>query len=149
MTAAPNLLVEYLHPDEQPLLLADLSLDFLEASGLPLANATRPFRVEVEPKTSKKGNTFYSYEHAKVPLPDGLDTRLAVGGTLIDFGPPRLSQAGNLTREGRARITQAGQPYDVLVYLTEGAKPYWVKVHAQKAPGKKPTKPGLVGGRIV
>lgn len=143
------LLLEFLRPDGSTVTLADLGLEFLEANGLPMMNAVRPFRVEVEPRTSKKGNTYYSYEHAKVPLPDGLDTQLRVGGELLDFEAPRLSQSGNLTREGRARITHGSLDYDVLAYLTEGKAPYWIKVHAQKAPGKKPTKPGLVGGRIV
>lgn len=149
MVSPPPLLLEFLRSSGDPVTLADLGLEFLEANGLPMSNAVRPFRVEVEPRQSKKGNTYYSYEHAKVPLPDGLDTLLRVGGEVLDFGPPRLSQAGNLTREGRARITHHGLDYDVLAYLTEGSKPYWIKVHAQKAPGKKPTKPGLVGGRIV
>ena len=149
MTAAPPLLVEYLHPDESPITLAELSLDFLEANGLPIANAGRPFRVEVEPRTSKKGNTYYSYDHGKVPLPDGLDTVLRVGGEVVAMEPSHLSQSGNPTRPGRATISHGGLRYDVTVYVTEGTAPYWVKVHAQKAAGQTRSKTGPAGGRIV
>lgn len=149
MTAATPLLVEYLHPDGSPLTLAELSLDFLEANGLPLANASRPFRVELEPQTSKKGNTFYSYEHGKVPLPDGLDTVLRVGGVVVTMAATHLSQSGNPTRQGVATVEHGGLRYDVRVFLTEGAKPFWVKVHAQKAAGKARSKASPAGGRIV
>jgi len=145
----PTLLVEFVHPDGSPVLLAELGLAFIERHGLPMANATKPFRVEIEGKTSKAGNVHYTYEHGGVPLPDGFDTCLRVAGEDVALGPPRTSKAGNLTREGRSSIRVGDLDYDLLVYLTKGKSPYWVKVHAQKAAKRAGTTAALNGGRIV
>jgi len=146
-----QLLIEYLRKNGEPLLLAELGVDFLKVLGLPMAQAQRPFRVEATPKVSKAGNTYYDYIQQSVPLPDGLETRMRVGGVEVTFGPERESQKGNPTREGNTVVALGDTPYEVTVYLSRSKQPYWVKVHAHKASGSKRSAPGgpISGGRIV
>lgn len=145
-----TLLIEYLRPNGEPLRLADLGFQYIESMGLPLTHAERPMRVEVEPKTSKAGNVYFEYEHKSIPLPDGLNTVLCVEGTTVSMKAERLSGAGNPTREGKAFVTVNGIDYEVTVFLTKGKRPYWVKVHAQKAGKHQRAAAGpLTGGRIV
>ncbi len=145
-----KLLIEYFRPDGQPLRLVDLGLEFIESAGLPLANVQRPMRVEAEAKTSKAGNTYFEYEHAALPLPDGLNTVLRVDGTTVTMQAEHLSGSGNPTRKGQDVIAVDGIDYEVTVYLTKGKKPYWVKVHAHKArKNAQQAKGSLSGGRIV
>ncbi len=145
------LLIEFLRRDGDPLQLADLGVDYLTEIQLPLARAQRPFRVEAEPQLSKKSNVYFEYQQAGVPLPDGLETRLRVGGVEVKFGEERKSQAGNPTREGKTVITVDDMPYEVTAFFTKARQHFWIKVHAQKASGRAvsgPRKP-IVGGRIV
>lgn len=146
-----SLLIEFLRKDGQPLQLIDLGLDYVGSLGLPVANANRPFRVEAAAKTSKKGNAYFDYSQARVPLPDGLDTRMRVGGVELVFGTVRESQKGNPLREGTTVVTLGEIPYDVTAYLTRTGESFWVKVHAHKATGRVREAPGapISGGRIV
>lgn len=151
MTPTVSVLVEFLRPDGSAVTLADLGLDFLKEHGLPLTSVERPFRVEVEGKQSKAGNTYYSYEHSHVTLPDGLETKVRINGVLAEMGPEKESKAGNPTRAGKAELVIASIPYEAIVYLTKGARPYWIKVHVQKSPRNKGAagQSRLAGGRIV
>jgi hypothetical protein len=146
-----GVLVEYLRSDGEPLLLADLGVDYLNHLGIALAQASRPFRVEAKPLVSKKGNTYFEYQQAGVPLPDGLETRLRVGGVDLVMGPERQSQSGNPTREARSVITVGEIAYDVTAYLTKAKQNYWVKVHAQKSSGRSgaAARGPITGGTLV
>lgn len=145
-----QLLIEFLRRNGEPLHLADLGVDFLTTLGIPMAQAHRPFRVEAEPKTSKAGNTYYDYAQRLIPLPDGLETRLRVGGVEVSFDPERVSQSGNPTREGRTIVMIDGIQYEVTAYISRTRQPFWVKVHAHKAAGRKRDGGPLIsGGRIV
>ena len=91
--------------------------------------------------------------HRKIGMSGGLFTNMLLRETGLDISDERVSRLRRLHAEAykkrAARIPPLPGARALLAYLTEGNKPFWIKVHAQKAPGKKPTKPGLVGGRIV
>lgn len=146
-----DVLVEYLRRDGTTMLLADLGIDYLQRLGIALVQAGRPFRVEPEEKTSKKGNTYFEYQQGGIPLPDGLETRIRVGGVELTMGPERQSKSGNPLREGKCVISVGGVAYDVTVYITKTREPYWVKVHAQKASAHSSTsaRTPIIGGRLV
>ncbi len=145
-----TLLIEYLRADGGPLRVADLGVDFMESSQVPLANAERPLRVEAAGKLSKAGNLYFAYEHRCLPLPDGLETVLRVAGTVVTMNTERVSPAGNPMRDGSVQIDIGGTAYEVSVILTKGKKPYWVKLHAMKASANpRPAAGGLIGGKIV
>ncbi|MCL4686405.1 hypothetical protein KJ059_16830 [Myxococcota bacterium] len=146
-----SLLIEYLRPDGEPLLLTDLGFESLEALGIPLVQANRPFRVAAEGKTSKKGNTFFDYEQGKLSLADGLETRLRVGGVELVFGPEQPSQKGNPTRKATTIVLVGDLDYEVTAYLTKTRDRFFVKVHAHKATGKRSAANStpISGGRII
>jgi hypothetical protein len=147
---SPNstIVVEFLTPAGEPLELSRLGPEFLEGQGIPQAQWERPFRVEVVARTSKAGNVYFEYQQASIPLPDGLDTGLRVEGCLLDAQDMRKSESGNPMRELRGQLSISGLSYTVTAFITQGHKPFWVKVHAQKGAVRKPGA-APQGGRIV
>ena len=108
------------------------------------------FRVEVDARRSKAGNVYFEFQQAAVPLPHGLDTSVRVEGATLDGSDVRPSQSGHPTREFRGGVSLSGTSYVVTAFITQGKRPYWVKVHAHKgtsAPRAEPGKPQ--GGRIA
>ena len=128
-----KLLIEYLRPNGEPLRFVDLGTEFMESERMPLSNALRHVRDEAEGKLSKKGNVFFDFARAEVPLPDGLNTVLRIRGITVTMNEECLSKAGNPTRHGSAVIAISGVNYEISTVLTKGRNPYWVKVHAHKA----------------
>jgi hypothetical protein len=145
-----TILVEFVAPDGTAVTLNDLGVEFLEAHGIPMAQWERPFRIEVEARRSKAGNVFFEYQQASVPLPHGLDTRLRVEGRELDPSEVRPSQSGHPTRRLMGVTNVSGLPYTITAYVTQGKKPYWIKVHAQKGARTPQSDVGAPqGGRIA
>lgn len=145
-----TIMLEFLRRDRSALVLNDLGVEFLTANGIPMAQWERPFRIEIEARRSKAGNVFFEYQQASVPLPDGLDTELRVEGRLLEPADVKPSQSGHPTRRFTASIQISGLEYAVTAFVTEGKKPYWIKVHAQKgAAGKRAPAGAPEGGRIA
>lgn len=146
-----RLLIEFLRRDGEPLLLSDLGMDYLDSLSLPLSRSHRPFRVEAEPRTSSRGYVHFDYQQGGIPLPDGLETRLRVGGVEVRLGTERTSQAGNRGREGSSVVQLGDRPFEVRVYLSRTAKQFWISVRAlQRLCGRaaRPAAP-IRGGSIV
>jgi len=133
----PPLLVEFLHPDSNPIDLLDLGFEFLEREKVPQTRWERPFRLELFAVYSRAGNPLYDYSLSKVPLPDGLDTRLRIEGSEVEFGEEHASDAGNPTRSAKTTIYVEGVKFNVVCYLTKTEHPYYVKVTAMQAGGKR------------
>ena len=130
------MLVEFLHPDETPVMLLDMGFSWLESQKVPMERWERSFRIELSPLLSRGGNTIYELSMPSTPLPDGLDTRLRIQGVVVGFDEERLSQSGNPTRPAREKVYVGADPYNVIVYLTKPDKPYHVKITATRA-GRK------------
>jgi hypothetical protein len=147
---APAPVVGFLHPRGSAVLIGELDADFLSKASLGPSSWERPLRVELEPKLSKRGNTFFDYEQV-VPLPDGLETVVLVDGTRLTASEIGESQRGNPTRKHTGTVAIAGKNYDVTCFVTASKKGWWVKVHAQIASASRATGPAEVpkGGRLV
>ena len=133
--APETITLELLDPNLSPIQLLDLGREFLDASHIDAHKARRPFRVAIERKESKAGNSFYDYSQNAVPLPDGLNTYLRIEGAIIPMGrihPSKTSK--HPTREGTAEVVVGGVIYKVTAYLTEGKTPFYIKVFAAKKP---------------
>lgn len=146
--AAP--VVGFVHPGGNPVLIGELDADFLSKASLGPSSWERPLRAELEPKLSKRGNTFFDYQQV-LPLPDGLDTFVSVDGTRLSASAIHESQRGNPTRNHTGTVTIAGKGYDVTCFITASKKGWWVKVHAQLASSRRATTPAELpkGGRLV
>jgi hypothetical protein len=145
------LLVEFLRPNGEPLRLEELGAAFVKAQGIAPGDGRRPFRVALEVKKSRLGNSFFQYEQHGVPFPDGLNTQVRVGGVAVQMGDERPSLRGFPTREGGAPVTVGGMPYTTTVFITKGRTPYYVRVVVHKAPGaaRGSTSKKPKGGQIV
>lgn len=146
----PAPVVAFAHASGTPVLIGELDADFLAKASLGPSSWERPLRVELEPKLSKRGNTFFDYQQV-LPLPDGLDTLIAVDGTRLSASAIHESKRGNPTRSHTGVVSIAGKPYDVTCFVTASKGGWWVKVHAQVATTRKATTPAEVpkGGRLV
>jgi len=144
--APTTVVVSFQRPNGSPVCLLDLGMDFLDANGIPMHLWERRFRVEVDGRISKAGNTFYQYQQNGVPLPDGLDTRVCVEDTELAMGPEHMSNRGHPTRDGKATLRLGGTDFVAKAYLTKGQSPYWIRIVAHKRPdpGAKPR-----GGRML
>jgi hypothetical protein len=143
-------MVEFLSPELEAVLLADLAPAFLESNGVPLAHWDRPFRIEVSAKLSKAGNVYFEYQQAVVPLPHGLDTKLRVEGAVLEADEIRPSQSGHPTRRHQGTTNISGVVYAISAFVTEGKRPFWVKVHAQKGRSSALADPAAPqGGRFA
>ncbi len=142
-------IVGFLHASGDPVVIGELDTDFLSKASLGPSSWERPLRVELEPKLSKRGNTFFNYEQF-LPLPDGVDTVISVDGTRLALSEIRESQSGNPTRSHTGTVTIANRAYDVTCSITIAKKGCWVKVHAQIASTRRDV-PNEVpkGGRLV
>jgi hypothetical protein len=143
-------LVGFLHPLGTAVMIGELDSDFLSSASLGPSSWERPLRVELEPKLSKRGNTFFDYEQV-LPLPDGLDTFVSINGATLDAGSIGTSQRGNPTRKHVGTVDIAGKAYDVTCFVTAAKKGCWVKVHAQVASARGATTraESPKGGRLV
>lgn len=146
--AAP--IVSFVRNDGSPVLIGDLDADFLSKSSLGPSSWERPLRVELEPKLSKRGNTFFNYQQV-LPLPDGLNTLIVVDGVQLMESEVYESQRGNPTKSHTGMIAIAGKTYDITCYVTALKSGCWVKVHAQVSTNRKATSSREVpqGGRFV
>ncbi len=142
--------VGFLHPDGAAVLIGELDPEFLAKASLGPSSWERPIRVELEPKLSKRGNTFFNYEQV-VPLPDGLETLVSIDETRLTASAIGESQRGNPTRRHTGTVPIAGRAYEVTCYVTASKKGWWVKVHAQVASIHRSTTPAEAprGGRLV
>lgn len=139
------------HPDGSVVTLGELDPQFLAESGIGPSAWERPFRVEIQPQVSKRGNTFFSYEQGGIPLPDGLETELRIDGERIHPSEVSASKRGNPTRQHTGSVTVGIQAYDVTAYVARTRSSFWIKVHLQVA-SKRPqlgraNEPR--GGRLV
>lgn len=132
--APETITLEFLRSSGEPIHLLDLGPDFLTSVGVDPHDASRPFRVAIERKQSKVGNAYYEYSQNSVPLPDGLSTYVRLEGAIVPMGKTRPSKNGFPTREGVAEIVVGGVVYKVIVYITEGKAPYFLRVVAHKKP---------------
>ncbi len=150
--AAPHyIMLEFMHPNGEPVLLADLGPAFMRAQAIVPGDGRLSFRVAVEKRISRAGNAFYDYVQNAVPFPDGLLTVTKVEGVVVPMGQPHPSKAGNPTRDGSVQVAIGGTPYTATVYLTESRSPFYVKLIAHKTPsslGGMPTRAPR-GGQIV
>lgn len=81
-----SLTLEFLNHDMSPVKLASLGHAFLKIFGSGVGSLDRAFRIAIEGKQSKAGNTYYSYSQNGIPLPNGLDTHLKIDGVMIPSG---------------------------------------------------------------
>ncbi len=146
----PSPVVTFLHPSRRPVLLGELDPSFLQQAAIGPATWERPLRVELEPRFSKRGNTFYDYDQV-LPLPDQLDTVVVVDGVALDADEIGVSHRGNPTRRHAARVVVDGRTYEVTGYVTVGKSGCWVKVHAHLAAADRAHRQPHVpkGGRLV
>jgi hypothetical protein len=147
---APAPVVGFLHPRGSAVLIGELDADFLARASLGPSSWERPLRVELEPKLSKRGNTFFDYEQV-LPLPDGLETVLSVDGTRLTASEIGESQRGNPSRKHTGTVAIAGKNYEVTCFVAASKKGCWVKVHAQIASARRATAPAEApkGGRLI
>jgi hypothetical protein len=147
---APAPVVGFFHPQGNAVLIGELDADFLSKSSLGPSSWERPLRVELEPKLSKRGNTFFDYEQV-LPLPDGLETLVAINGTSLTASEIGESQRGNPTRRHAGTAEIAAKVYEVTCFVTDSKKGFWVKLHAQIASSRSPAAPAELpkGGRLV
>ncbi len=145
--AAP--VVAFLHQNGKSVLIGELDPDFLSRANLGPSSWERPLRVELEPKLSKRGNTFFDYEQV-LPLPDGLETQIVVADARLAPSEVGTSARGNPTRRHSGQVDIGGKTYDVTCFVTSAKKGCWVKVHAQIATSRHGADVQLPkGGRLV
>lgn len=125
-----KLLVEYFRIDGSPLTLLDLGSGHLHAQGIPLSNAMRPLRDEVDPIRSQRGKLYFDFERARLPLPDLLETRIRINGIDVAMGETRKTASGNSYREGTVAIKAEGISFDVSVYMSLSQRWCWLRVRA-------------------
>jgi len=142
--------VAFLHPLGNPVLIGELEAGFLEKLSLGPTSWERPLRVELEPKLSKKGNTFFDYQQV-IPLPDNLETHLTIDGVQLEPAEVGESQRGNPTRKHSGIVEIGATKYDVTAYVALTKKGCWVKVHAHLAsPGRSSSSAEIPkGGRFI
>lgn len=147
--AAPVL--AFLHDDGSPLLFGELDPEYLRAAGIAPSMWERPFRVALTPQTSKRGNTFFSYEQGGLPLPSALQSEFELNGVRVPGAAPSTSQRGNPTRRYDCALIIADVPYSATGYVTITKSGCWVKFHLQVSKGTRATNPssGPVGGSYV
>jgi hypothetical protein len=150
MTTSTNPVLTLLHADRSPLLLGELGTEFLTANSIGPSAWERPFRVELEPQTSKRGNVFFTYDQ-RIPLPDRLDTRLQVDEVLLDALEHGVSKRGNPTRRHAGSLELRERAYDLTAYVTVTRAACWVKVHAQVHSGRRVEGSSTAprGGKLV
>jgi len=144
----PCPIVSFHHPSGDVVTWGELDPEFLRASGIGPAAWDRPVRVELVAQRSKRGNTFFSYEQRRLPLPDGLETEIRLDGAL-EADKVSESKRGNATRRHHGTLSIGGTPYDAVGYVAKSRSPYWVKVHVQKAVGRRGSAAEPRGGRFV
>jgi hypothetical protein len=145
--AAP--VIGFLHPRGKSVLIGELDPEFLSTASLGPSSWERPLRVELEPKLSKRGNTFFDYEQV-LPLPDGLETQVVINDVVLAPSEVSTSQRGNPTRRHQGLVEIAGRSYDVTCFVTAAKKGCWVKVHAQIASARRSSNAQEPkGGRLV
>jgi hypothetical protein len=133
--APETITLEFLDTSLNPVLLMDLGAEFLNSNQTDSSGANRPFRVAIDRKKSKAGNSFYEFSQNGVPLPDGLNTFLKLEGAVIPMGRIHASQKSkNPTREGNAEIVVGDLVYKVTAHLTEGKSPFYIRLVAHKKP---------------
>ena len=145
----PAPVVGFLHPCGKEVLIGELDAAFLSNASIGPSTWERPLRVELEPKLSKRGNTFFDYEQV-LPLPDGLETLVSLNGTCLAAAEIGKSQRGNPTRKHTGTAEIAARAYAVTCFVSASKKGWWVKVHAQLAPTRDAKPADLPkGGRLV
>lgn len=142
-------IVTFHHPSGDAVTWGELDPEFLRASGIGPSSWDRPVRVELVAQRSKRGNTFFSYEQGRLPLPDGLETEIRLDGVALEADEVGESKRGNPTRRHHGTLTIDGTPYDAVGYVAKSRSPYWVKVHVQKAVGRRGSVAEPRGGRFV
>ena len=141
----------FLHADGTPLLFGELDPEYLRNVGMGPSMWERPVRVALEPQTSKRGNTFFSYEQSALPLPAGLDSEFTVNGARLTGGEVSTSKRGNPTRRYDGLLSISEQRYATTGYVTKTKSGFWVKFHLQVARGNRANAgaDGPVGGSYV
>jgi len=141
-------LLAFLHDDGSPLLFGELDPEYLRTAGIAPSMWERQFRVALTPQTSKRGNTFFSYEQGGLPLPSGLESEFELNGVRAMGAPPGVSQRGNPTRRYECALSIGGEPYAATGYVTITKSGCWVKFHIQVSKGQKVSgsTSGPIGG---
>lgn len=84
--------VEFLRPDGNPLRYIDAGFEFIEADGIPLANAERPIRLESDDSTHVVIDLFGNHQSAAMPLPDGQSTTMRIVGEKLPMMTQRRTE---------------------------------------------------------
>lgn len=150
--APDKIIVEFLAPNGEPVRLIDLGIDFLNSMGIQHNEADRPFRIGVNKRESKAGNSYYEYNQNSLPLPDKMSTLIRLEGAILPLGRIQTSKSGHPMREGSADIVVGGVIYTATGYISESKSPYYVKIIAHKKPeqtGLKKAQLAPKGGSII
>ncbi len=137
------------HPSGQPIEWGELDFDYLQENGIAAIRWEQPMRLALEPRTSHRGNTFYSCECSGLPLPDGLDTALRIDRVPFMEVSRGKSKRGNPTVRLTCSLELHSRRYEATAFLTRGRRGLWIKVHAQASPMSAPREANAIGARFV